>query len=259
MSAIPARTATGSRRPSGFTRLLQSEFKLFMREPMLLFWALLFPIGLLVVIGAAGGNKHQHSLGGLRLVDVYTPVVMMFTLVILGLSAMPAALASYRDKGYLRRLSTTPVGAMRLLAAQIAIVLGLASIVVILLLLVSHIVFSVPLPQQVGGFILAILLTMAAVVALGTLVTALAPTQRVAAAIGSILLFPLMFFAGLWVPQADMGATLRTISHYSPLGAATPALQNAIAGSWPGTTHLLVLAGYAVVISALAIRLFRWE
>jgi ABC-2 type transport system permease protein len=68
-----------------------------------------------------------------------------------------------------------------------------------------------------------------------------------------------MFFAGLWVPQAEMGAGLRDVSHYTPLGAATPALQNAIAGSWPGTTHLLVLAGYAVLISALAARFFRWE
>jgi ABC-2 type transport system permease protein len=226
---------------------------------MLLFWGLVFPIILLAVIGLAGGNKHQHSLGGLRLIVVYTPTVMMFTLVILGLSALPAALASYRDKGYLRRLSTTPVGAVRLLAAQIAIILGLATCVVILILLVSHFWFSVPLPQDVGGFILAIALTMGAVISLGTLITALAPSQRIATAAGGLLLFPLMFFAGLWVPQAEMGAGLRDVSHYTPLGAATPALQNAIAGSWPGTTHLLVLAGYAVLISALATRFFRWE
>lgn len=259
MSAVSARSATASRRPSAFACLLRTELKLFLREPMLLFWGVMFPVVLLIVFGLAGGNKRQHSLGGLRLIVVYTPVVMMFTLVILGLSALPAALASYRDKGYLRRLSTTPVGAVRLLAAQIAIVLGLATCVVILLLLVSHFWFSVELPQEVGGFILAIALTMAAVVSLGTLITALAPSQRVATAAGGLLLFPLMFFAGLWVPQAQMGAGLRAVSHYTPLGAATPALQNAITGSWPGTTHLLVLAGYAVLLSVLAIRLFRWE
>jgi ABC-2 type transport system permease protein len=183
----------------------------------------------------------------------------MFTLTILGLSALPAALASYRDKGYLRRLSTTPVGAARLLAAQIAIVLGLATCVVIAILLISHFVFSVALPQQVGGFILAVLLTMGAIISLGTLIAAVAPSQRVAAAAGSLLFFPLMFFAGLWVPQADMGAGLRAVSHFTPLGAATPAIQNAIVGQWPGTVHLLVLAGYAVLVSTLATRLFRWD
>ena len=68
-----------------------------------------------------------------------------------------------------------------------------------------------------------------------------------------------MFFAGLWVPQAEMGATLRDTSHYTPLGAAVPAVQNAIAGRWPGSVHLLVLAVYAVVLCALAGKFFRWD
>jgi ABC-2 type transport system permease protein len=100
---------------------------------------------------------------------------------------------------------------------------------------------------------------MAAMLSLGTLVAAVARTQRIAAAAGSLLFFPLMFFAGLWVPQAEMGTVLRDISHYTPLGAAEPAVQNAIAGHWPGTVHLLVLAGYAVILCVAAARLFRWE
>lgn len=247
-----------ARRPSGFRSLLGVEMKLYAREPMLLFWGLLFPVILLVILGLAS-HKPVKALGGLRLIVVYTPVVMMFTFVILGLSAMPAALASYRDKGYLRRLSTTPVGAARLLAAQVTIVLGLAACVVILLLLVSHFAFNVPLPGQVGGFILAILLTAASILALGALVTAVAPSQRVAGAVGGVLLFPLMFFAGLWVPQPEMSPALRTISHYTPLGAGAPAIQNTITGHWAGTTHLLVMLAWAVIVSAVAARLFRWE
>ena len=55
-----------------------------------------------------------------------------------------------------------------------------------------------------------------------------------AGAIGTLLFFPLMFFAGLWVPQATMPATLRDISDYTPLGAAVQALQDAAGGHWPG-------------------------
>ncbi len=201
---------------SGFHRLLSTELKLFAREPMLLFWGLVFPVGLLVVLGIAGGDKPQHSLGNVKLIVAYTPVVMMFTITILALSALPAALASYRDKGYLRRLSTTPIGAVRLLAAQVILNFALAAAAVILIALVSHFAFSVALPQQIGGFVLAMLLTLAAMLSLGTLVAAVAPTQRIAAAAGSLLFFPLMFFAGLWVPQAAMGTGLRDVSHYSP-------------------------------------------
>ena len=51
MTAIAAPPRPPGRRPSGFHRLLTTELKLFVREPMLLFWGLMFPVGLLVVLG----------------------------------------------------------------------------------------------------------------------------------------------------------------------------------------------------------------
>jgi len=246
-------------RRGGFPSLLIIEFRLLLREPMALFWSLIFPLVLLIVIGSSTSNKPKTSLGGLRFIVVYTPVLMTFTLTLLALSAMPATLVSYRDKGYLKRLSTTPVGAPRLLAAQLVLVAGLSASVVTLITFVAHFAFSVPLPGQVVGFILSILLTLTAMAALGLLIAALATTPRVAGAIGSILFFPLMFFAGLWVPQQAMSPALRTISHYTPLGAAVPSIMNADFGQWPSTSHLIVLAAYTVVLLRIAVRFFRWD
>lgn len=261
MSAI-AETSAGKppqQRRGGFPSLLIVEFRLLVREPMVLFWALFFPVGLLLVLGSSTSSRPKASLGGLSFIVVYTPVLMTFTLTLLALSAMPATLASYRDKGYLKRLSTTPVGALRLLAAQLTLVAGLSISVVILIMLVSHFAFNVPLPSEVIGFILSILLTMTAMASLGLLIASLASSQRVAGAIGGILFFPLMFFAGLWVPQQQMGPTLRAISQYTPLGAAVPSIINSDFGQWPGTTHLLVLAGYTVIMLRIATRFFRWD
>ncbi len=261
MSAIASPTVDKppQQRRGGFPTLLVTEFRLLCREPMIGFWALIFPVGLLVVLGSSVSDKPKAALGGLPFIVVYTPVLMTFTLTLLALSAMPATLASYRDKGYLKRLSTTPIGALRLLAAQLLLVCGLAGSVVILIMLVARFAYHVPLPSQVGGFILAILLTMSAMAALGLLIASLATSQRVAGAIGGILFFPLMFFAGLWVPQQSMGHLLRTISQYTPLGAAVPSITNSDYGHWPGTTHLIVLAAYTVVLLRIAVRFFRWD
>ncbi len=250
---------SGAARNHPFRRLLLTELRLFLREPMLVFWGLVFPVALLVILGAASSGKPDKALGGLRLIVVYTPVVILFTLTMTSISALPAALSSYRDKGYLRRLSTTPVGAVRLLAAQLVITLTLTVCVVILLLVVARLAFSVAFPQAPLSFALAILLVAAAMLSLGTLIAAVAPTQRMAGVIGSLLFFPLMFFAGLWVPQAAMSPALRTISRFTPLGAGDPALQSAIAGQWPGTGHILVLLAYVAILCTAAARLFRWE
>ena len=94
IAAAPARSRSG-----GFQRLLNTELKLFLREPMLIFWGLVFPVGLLVVLGIAGPKKPQPDLGNVKFIVAYAPVVMMFTVTILALSALPAALAVLPRQG----------------------------------------------------------------------------------------------------------------------------------------------------------------
>ena len=76
---------------------------------------------------------------------------------------------------------------------------------------------------------------------------------------GAALFFPLMFFAGLWLPRQEMAAWLASVSNYSPLGAVSLAAQDAIGGTFPAAAVLLTLAGYAVVFGFVAARYFRWE
>jgi ABC-2 type transport system permease protein len=94
---------------------------------------------------------------------------------------------------------------------------------------------------------------------LGLLVASLARNGRVAGAVGSMLFLPLMFFAGLWTPQATMPAALRSVGDDTPLGAAVAALQHSMSGQWPSASGLTILAGYPVVFGLLSWRLFRWE
>jgi ABC-2 type transport system permease protein len=72
-----------------------------------------------------------------------------------------------------------------------------------------------------------------------------------------VLFFPLMYFAGLWTPQ--MSASARHIGQFTPLGAATQALGDSMAGGWPHPAALAVLGGCAIVCAGLAAQFFRWE
>jgi hypothetical protein len=89
------------------------------------------------------------------------------------------------------------------------------------------------------------------------LIGAIAPTARSAGAAGTVLFFPLMYFAGLWTPQ--MSATARHIGQFTPLGAAREALADSMAGTWPHPAALAVLALCTLVCAAAAARFFRWE
>ena len=176
--------------------------------------------------GSRPRHKPQHSLGNVKFIVAYTPVVMVFSLTILALNALPPALAAYREKGYLRRLSTTPVGAWRLLTAEVAIN------------------FARERRRRGAGRgdrPHRLLRAAPAASSAGSCWRSCSGPPRCSGSarscrrsrrrrgspgiVGSLLFFPMMFFAGLWVPRAEMGSVLRGISDYTPLGALVAAVQ----------------------------------
>jgi ABC-2 type transport system permease protein len=245
---------------SALTKLTGTEIKLFLREPLVVFFALAFPSILVGILGSVRTFRQPDpDIGGLRIIDLYVTISVALILAMLALQFTPAVLANYRERGILRRLSTTPVHPAMLLAAQLATSLLTALVAVTLVLGIGWIAFAVPLPRQFVGFLVAFVLAASALFAVGLFVAALAPSGKAGNAIGTILFFPVMFFAGLWVPREAMPALLRRIGDFTPLGAGEQALHDAAAGLWPHAGQLAVLAAYIVVFGLAAAKLFRWE
>ncbi|MFI6566743.1 ABC transporter permease [Streptomyces sp. NPDC050534] len=242
------------------TAVLRTEVRLFRREPGAVFWILLFPTLLLVILGSIPSfRQHQDDLGGLRTIDAYVPVAVLLGLIVGGLQSMPQSLTGYRERGILRRMATTPVRPGSLLSAQM-VVFGAASLVsALLVLVVGRLAFDVRLPKDGFGYLLALLLAVLAALALGSVVSALSRTTKIAGAIGSAVFFPSMFCAGVWLPVQSMPDVMARIVGWTPFGAAAQALNKAAAGHWPGWGHLGVLVMWILLLTGAAGRWFRWE
>lgn len=258
-TALPARARTAL--PSrGGTAVLRTEFRLFLREPGNLFWGLAFPTVLLVILGSVPAfREHSDDYGGLRFVDAYVPVTVLLGMILGGLQSMPQTLVGYRERGILRRMSTTPVRPSALLATQMVAYGGASLVSALLVLTVGRTVFGVSLPQQVGGYLLALLLAVLAAISLGAVISAVSRTTKIANAIGSAVFFPAMFTAGVWLPVQAMPDVLARIVGYTPFGAAAQALNQAAVGDWPAWSHLGVVAAWGVLLTWGASRWFRWE
>jgi ABC-2 type transport system permease protein len=159
----------------------------------------------------------------------------------------------------LRRSATTQAPLSWLLAAQVIINLVLAVIAIVILLAGGVAFFGLYMPSQLGGFVLSAVLATAAMFGMGLLITAVAPSPAVAGLAGTVLLYPLLFFAGMWTPKQNLAPLARQIGTYTPLGAAVQAMNAAMQGNFPPARPLLVMATYAVVFGVAAIKLFRWE
>ena len=243
-----------------FVKLTLSELRLSLREPMIGFFGIAFPTLLVIILGCIPAFREpQAGLSGLRVIDVYVPIALTLVLAMLGLQATPAVLATYREKGVLRRLATTPAPPAALLGAQLVMSMLTAAASAALVLLVGRIVFAVPFPAHFALYALVFLMSAGAVFAIGLFVAAVAPGGKAANMIGTLLFFPSMFFAGLWVPREVLPGVIRRIADFTPLGAGERALHETAIGSAPALITVVVLAAYMVVFGWAAAKMFRWE
>jgi len=246
---------------SALTTLTRAQIKVFLREPVAVGFGLVFPAVLLLVIGNVFPDATEVSpaLGNKSLVEIYAPAAAVLGLLTLGIAMLPQALGLDRERGILRRLAVTPthprllVGA-HLVVQAVAVTIGTAGAV-----LVGILAFDLPVPQRPGWFLLAFVLSCAALLSIGALLGALVPTAQTGVGAGMLLYFPMLFFAGIYLPLEIMPEGLQGFSARTPPGAAVQALSDAWAGATPTATSLLVLVATTVVAGGLATRFFRWE
>jgi ABC-2 type transport system permease protein len=242
-------------------KIARTEGRLFLRDPIALFFGLVFPGLLLLALGLffPGFDEPSVDLGGRRYIDVYAPITLALGLATLGLVTLPPILGTYRQFGILRRLRTTPVHPARLLWAQLSVHGAVAMTASAIAIAVAVTAFDVPVPESPFWFVISLVLAAASVFAIGLLVGAVARTTVAGQSIGMAIYFPMLFLAGVWIPRSIMPDGLRTVSDFTPLGSAVQAIEDSWFGLTPSATSLLVMAGYAIIVGILAVRVFRWE
>nr|WP_297429428.1 ABC transporter permease [uncultured Actinotalea sp.] len=260
-------TTTTVRRPapgSALGTLTLSEARLYLREPGSAFFALIFPTLLLVAVGTLLPPMREPVTGvpgleGLRGIDLFVPVVLALAIATVSLTTFPVAFGTYREKGVLRRLSATPLPASRLLVAQVVVNVAALVVAVVAALLAGAAVLRITGPEQ--PVLLAGVFVLAAVqmIAVGCVVAALVPSASTANGVGMLLYFPMLFFAGVWVPGPLMPDALAAVSSWVPLGAAAQAMETAWFGSGVPAQQVLVMVAWTAVLVPVAARVFRWR
>lgn len=233
---------------TALAKLTHVELKLLVREPGSVF-TFLIPLFILVVFGSSIEPGDT----------VLLPMSLAISVGLVAMYLLPTTLATYRERGILRRLSLTPVRPGNLLAVQLILQFVLALVAAGLLLAVGGPVLGAHLPSEVPALAAVFLLGTAAMFAVGLLIAALAPNGRSANGVGVLLYFPMAFLAGLMQPTDQMPDILAEVGSYTPLGAFRQSLQDVWTGTSPTPLLLGVMAAYAVIVSLAAARFFRWE
>ncbi|WP_432548682.1 ABC transporter permease [Kineococcus sp. SYSU DK004] len=244
---------------SAFRSLARAEAVGVLREPTGVALVVLLPLGLLLGLGLLLDLADPLSTADRESAAFVPALAVALLLGLVALVSLPATLALYRDSGVLRRLSTTPAAPGALLGAHLAVHLVLVVAATAALAVAALTVVGLPVPASPGTAVLVTALSALALFAAGLVVAALAPSARAGAALGPVLLVPVLFLSGAWVPLEVLPGWLEVVARHSPLGALVDGLLRAWAGVPVAASQLIAPAATAAVLSAVAVRTFRWE
>ncbi len=266
MGAKGAMSAMGGSR--ALLKTVKIETRLFLRDSATVVFGVLFPAGLLLGLGAVPALREPSAeTGGLRAIDVWAPTALVFGMVMIAVQHVPAVIAAYRERGVLRRLSTTPAHPGTVLLAQLLVAFASVVVSAVLMVLLGWAVLDIAPPERPLEFGVAFVAGYAALLGIGLLSAAVARTSSVANQIGTSLFVALMFFGGAFLPRVLMPEVLREAGEFVPPGlqALTSAWSaeagevTATAGGQPFWWQIAVMAVVAAGASATAAKLFRWE
>jgi len=234
-------------------RLLATELRLLTRDPMTLTFVLAFPIISMLIIGGSFGTEPDEVF---PVNPSHWYVASYFTVVIgsTGLIMLPVHIASYRERGVLRRFAASGFPRWSFSLAELAMGLGSIAVAGPLLLAVAAPVYGLPEVESPVRVAVGITAASVAFVSLGVLLGTVLPSARSAQAVGLMLFFPSFLLGVGGPPPAVMAEPLREIAERLPLALANDAIREPWLGIGTGTGELLATTAIAIVATALAAR-----
>lgn len=219
---------------------------------------------------AASGGEPQFELQAqqvedtsLKPIQYLTPGLLSWSVATSAVFGSALTLVSWRRRQVLRRLRLAPVPATSVLTSR----LGVAFVVALLQATLFVLLAMTPIfgLQLSGAWWLAVPLLAAGTVAffaIGMLAGSFAKTEEAASAIANLVVLPMAFLSGSFIPLEASPQWLQTASLAFPLRHLNDGMLDVmVRGQGPHALLLpvAVLLGFAAVVGALALRLFSWD
>ena len=196
----------------------------------------------------------------IRQIDWLTPG-MAGMMVMWANLAVGATLISWRERGILKRLATTPLRPLTLILTQIAARLAFSILQVVALLAIARLVFGVRVAGSYWTLGLLIVVATLAILAFGFVIGSFVPRSESAQSVSTLIAFPMMFLGGSYFDTAAAPDFLQPIIQAMPLTHINEALRQIMlfgADLADLQRQFLILIAWLVASLLVAVRAFRW-
>jgi ABC-2 type transport system permease protein len=172
-------------------------------------------------------------------------------------------LVGWRENKLLRRLRLAPVSTGSVVLARIGISVVIAMVqLAVFLAIAATPYFGLKLTASWWMAIPIVACGTLAFMSIGLLVGSFAKTQQAATSIANLIILPMAFLGGAFIPLDYAPAWIREVSYAMPLRYLVTGMQDVMArGEGPAAAlpAMGILLGLAAVLTVISLRVFRWD
>ena len=195
-----------------------------------------------------------------RFIEFFVPGIIAMSVMTSSLSGAVNMNAELRQKGVIRKLSTTPITHSDWVLSNILYQVILAVISATAILLVSYAVFNVSL--RIDAWLPTfIVLEVFAFAGIGMILTRVAKEAESAMAAANAIMYPMMFLSGSFFPLEMMPGFLQKIARILPLYYGNEGLRAAMvfADNMTALRCSAIIGVFAAVVFVVGIMTTKWE
>lgn len=218
---------------------------------------------------AASGQPPRWSLtteavedDSLKAIQFVTPGLLGWAVAMSASFGAAATLNGWRNSKLLRRLQLSPVSTRTIVGARVAVTVAIALVQMAIFVGVGALFFELVLTGSWPAAVPLLVVGTLCFMSIGLLAGAVAKTTEGAVNMANFLVLPMAFLSGSFFPLDGAPGWLQAISSVLPLRWLNDGMLDVMVRGEPWSAiglPVLMLAGFSLVVTLLAARLFRWE
>jgi ABC-type multidrug transport system permease subunit len=239
-----------------YIALLKTEIRLAFRQKIVIFFNYLMPLIFFFVF-----SQVNHAEQGGAITQVVT---MVCVIGILGNGLFGGGMRAVqeREANILRRYKVTPISPLPLLVASTITGLVVYMPYVILMLMLAHFQYGMPVPPNMLTVLVFVMLGVVAIRSIGLIIASVVNSMQESGILVQVVYMTMLFLSGTTFPTVMFPSWLQTATQFIPSTWLVTGLQGifmrqeSLATNWQAVGALILTT---IVGLTLCVKLFRWE
>ena len=212
-----------------FAHQFRSDLARFWRNPQSRYFTVALPIVFLVIFATMFKGSTIVDGQQITITTFYVPGIMALGIISASFVYLSQAIVTQRENGEFKRLRGTPLPAAFVIGSRATVGVVVAVLMSALLLLIGKLAYNVRIPHSTMlGLVVSVMLGAAAFSCIAFAVSTRISSAEAAAPAINLLVLPLYFISGVFVPESQIPRFLRDVAVIFPIHHLAQALRGTI-------------------------------